>query len=199
MRSNRVWMAGVFALSFAAAVAADQPAPSMAPASPMMKGMVGENLVSVTAKVNSVDYENRLLTITGPDGYTDVLEVDEAVKNFKQIKAGDQIVAKYYESLAYEVFKAGEAPGGIQVTQGADAAKPGKKPAAVGARTVTVTTTITAIDPSKPSVTLKGPAGNSQTVKVKDPKKLEGVKVGDQVQITYTEALAVSVEKAPKK
>jgi Cu/Ag efflux protein CusF len=29
--------------------------------------------------------------------------------------------------------------------------------------------------------------------KVADKKNLEGVKVGDQVQITYTQALAVSV------
>jgi len=31
---------------------------------------------------------------------------------------------------------------------------------------------------------------------VKDPKKLENVQVGDQVVITYTEALAISLEKA---
>jgi hypothetical protein len=36
-------------------------------------------------------------------------------------------------------------------------------------------------------------------VKVQDPKNLENVKVGDQVAITYTEALAISVEKAKKK
>jgi Cu/Ag efflux protein CusF len=48
-------------------------------------------------------------------------------------------------------------------------------------------------------VTLTGPEGNSVTIKVKDPKKLNGVKVGDDVEITYTQALAISVEKAPAK
>jgi hypothetical protein len=48
-------------------------------------------------------------------------------------------------------------------------------------------------------VTLKGPEGKSVIVQVKDPKKLENVKVGDQVSITYTQALAISVQKAPKK
>jgi len=33
---------------------------------------------------------------------------------------------------------------------------------------------------------------------VKDPKKIEGLKVGDKVQVTYTQALAISVEAAPK-
>jgi Cu/Ag efflux protein CusF len=30
--------------------------------------------------------------------------------------------------------------------------------------------------------------------KVENPKNLEGVKVGDKVQITYTQALAISVK-----
>jgi hypothetical protein len=33
---------------------------------------------------------------------------------------------------------------------------------------------------------------------VKDPKKLVGVKVGDVVDITYTEAMAVTVTEAKK-
>jgi hypothetical protein len=48
-------------------------------------------------------------------------------------------------------------------------------------------------------VTLKGPEGKTQEIKVKDPKNLENVKVGDQVAFTYTEALAVSVEPTKKK
>ncbi|MCK7506097.1 MAG: hypothetical protein MZV70_19805 [Desulfobacterales bacterium] len=45
-------------------------------------------------------------------------------------------------------------------------------------------------------MTLKGPEGNKETIKVKDPKNLKKVKVGDNVVISYTEALAISVEKA---
>ena len=42
---------------------------------------------------------------------------------------------------------------------------------------------------------ITGPQGNSRTVKVKDPSKLKGVSVGDTVEITYTEALALKIEK----
>ena len=45
-------------------------------------------------------------------------------------------------------------------------------------------------------LTLKGPEGNVVRVKVMDPKNLEKVKVGDKLFITYTEALAISVERA---
>jgi len=59
--------------------------------------------------------------------------------------------------------------------------------------------TYTKIDDKKPSVTLKGPEGNSLTLAVADKKNLEGIKVGDQVDLTYTDSLAVAVEKAKKK
>ena len=62
-----------------------------------------------------------------------------------------------------------------------------------------MTVTITAIDEKVPTVTFKGPKGNTRTIKVKDPAKLKGVKVGDQVELTYTQAIALSVEKAPAK
>jgi hypothetical protein len=57
---------------------------------------------------------------------------------------------------------------------------------------------ITAIDPKVPSVTIKGPHGGTETVKVMHPEKLQGVSVGDTIDITYTEAVGVKVEEAGK-
>jgi Cu/Ag efflux protein CusF len=62
-----------------------------------------------------------------------------------------------------------------------------------------VTGTITAVDRKAQKVTIKGPQGNQETVKVKNPKNLEGVKAGDMVEITYAQALAVSLDKQPAK
>ena len=75
-------------------------------------------------------------------------------------------------------------------------AKPGEKPAGVAINTITVTATIDKIDKKAQTVTLKGPEGNKETIKVKDPNNLKKVKVGDNVVISYTEALAIAVEKA---
>jgi hypothetical protein len=55
---------------------------------------------------------------------------------------------------------------------------------------------ITAIDAGKQTVTIKGPGGNTLTVKARDPKNLAKVKVGDTLVVTYTEALAVAVRPA---
>jgi Cu/Ag efflux protein CusF len=64
---------------------------------------------------------------------------------------------------------------------------------------VTVTATIEDISPKKTYVTLKGPEGKTMDVKVRDPKNLEGVKVGDKVVITYTQAFAIALDKPKTK
>ena len=82
---------------------------------------------------------------------------------------------------------------------GAAAAPIGEKPAGVVAAQTTVTVKVAAIDAKVPSVTFTLPSGDKRTVKVKDPAKLQGVKVGDTIDITYTEALALKVQPKPKK
>ena len=77
--------------------------------------------------------------------------------------------------------------------------KPGETPAGAVGQEVTVTATITAIDKKAETVTIKGPKGNTETVKAQDPKNLDRVKVGDMVEITYAQALAVSLDKPAKK
>jgi hypothetical protein len=59
--------------------------------------------------------------------------------------------------------------------------------------------TITAIDKGASEATLLGPDGVATVVKVRDPRKLDSVEVGDVVDLTYTEALAVAVEKSGKR
>ena len=48
------------------------------------------------------------------------------------------------------------------------------------------------------TVTIKGPEGRTETIAVKDPKNLDGVKVGDLVDVTYAQALAVALDKPAK-
>jgi hypothetical protein len=63
----------------------------------------------------------------------------------------------------------------------------------------TITVKIPAIDPKAPSVTFTGSEGETRTIKVKDPARLQGVEVGDTVELSYTEAIALKVTKAAKK
>jgi hypothetical protein len=118
--------------------------------------------------------------------------------NLPQVKVGDLVTVKFYESLAVEVIKPGTVSAAGEKTA-IVRAKPGEMPAGMAARQTTVTATVTAIDKKKGTLTLKGPDGNKVVAKAEDPKNLDKVKVGDELLITYTEALAISVEKAKKK
>jgi hypothetical protein len=160
------------------------------------KGEAVVGTTTVTATVTKIDQKTRAVTIKTEDGREYSFVAGDAVKNLAQVKAGDKVTATYTEALAYEVKKGG-APGASTAVAGG-AAGAGMKPAGVIGQQTTVTVVITAIDAKVPSVTFKGPAGNTQTVKVRYPEKLKGVSVGDTVDVTYTEALAISVEKAPK-
>lgn len=154
---------------------------------------------SVTATVTKIDYTTRAVTLRTQDGKEHTIVADTAVRNLAQVKPGDVVTATYAEALAYEVLKKGAKAPGVEQVVGGGRAEPGKKPAGAIGQQTTVTVTISAIDRSVPSVTFTGPAGNSRTIKVRHPEKLEGVSVGDMVDITYTEALAITVDPAPKK
>jgi len=96
---------------------------------------------------------------------------------------------------AYEVKKAGEGNPGVRSSTDVTRAAPGEKPSGAVTDTVTVRFTITGIDKAASEASLRDPNGKVTVVKVKDPAKLDLVQVGDIVDVTYTEALAVAVEK----
>src|ERR1700748_2969794 len=149
------------------------------------KGQAVVSSETVTATVVKVDQKTREVTIKTKDGKEHSCIAGDNVKNLAQVKKGDIITAVYTEAIAYEVKKHGTT--GVQTTTATAAAKPGEKPAGAVAQQTTVTVTITAIDTKAPTVTFMGPRGNKETVKVRDPKNLVGVKVGDMVDITYSE------------
>ncbi|HEU5295243.1 MAG TPA: hypothetical protein VFU71_10665, partial [Burkholderiaceae bacterium] len=105
---------------------------------------------------------------------------------------------RYLEALSLTLKKGGKDLRGS--TEAADAARApaGERPGAVAARQVEVTADVTAVDAKTQTVTLKGPK-RTVDLKVPDPGQFKLIKVGDQVQAVYTEALALGVEPAAKK
>jgi Cu/Ag efflux protein CusF len=173
------------------------PAAAAAPAAPV-SGTVGENVVTATAVVKTLDQKTRMVTLQRTDGSLIKFRAGDEVRNLPQVEVGDEVKVTFYEALAYEVRKPGEGVPGASVAEQAARAELGQKPGGMAARVTTVTATITAIDKAATTVTLRGPDGESTTVKARDPQKLDRVSVGDLVDITYTEAIGIAVE-TPKK
>jgi hypothetical protein len=154
--------------------------------------------VEISAQVVAIDKATRTVTLKGPKGNTMDLAASDDVKNFDQIKVGDFVFARYAEALTLELKKTKVKAGEPTVQEGAAKAKPGERPAVAGARQVTAIATVTAVDPKNSTITLKGPKGKVYELPVQNPDHFKVVKKGDQVEVTYTEALALSVEPAPK-
>ena len=154
--------------------------------------------VEVSATIMAIDKQTRMITLKGSKGSVEFVAGDE-VKNFDQLKVGQVVVARYLESLTLELKKSVVGHGGAAVQEQVVRAKPGEQPAGAAARQVTAIVDVTAVDQAKSTITIKGPTGNIRTLKVQNPEQFKVVKVGDHLEVTYTEALGITVEPAPAK
>ncbi len=155
------------------------------------------NVQYLTATVEKIDQATRMVTLKGPEGNTVTFRVGEEARNLDKVKAGDTVDVQYYEAVAWQVMKPGTAPEGMSSTTVAERAKKGEMPKGAMGTQTTIVAEVASIDKDGKHVTLKGPKGNTETVAVRNPENLKNVKVGDQVQITYTEAMAISVTPSP--
>jgi len=69
----------------------------------------------------------------GPRGNVVELKVGPNVKNFKQIKVGDRVTTKYFESTAFDARKPDERPIAEEASA-VDVAAPGEKAGGAGKR-----------------------------------------------------------------
>jgi len=200
--------ATILAVSFAAVSfaadkkpAADAKKPAVEAKQPAaIKNVKKENTTYITATVEAVDLQSRIVTVKRPNGNLVDIKAGDQVRNLDQVKVGDSVNITYYESIAAKVYKPGEMPQGSTATVSAERlSKPGEKPAGIIGAQETVTATIESISTKKSTVTLKMANGKYKVVKIEDKRNLEGVKVGDEVMITVTETLAISVTPAAKK
>ena len=197
-RTGIALLAGLFVFSIAAGGCATAPAGKSAGTGEPPSWQTS-SVVEETATVMAVNQSTRMVTLKGPEGNSITFKASDEVRNLAQVQVGDEVRFAYYESLGVRVLKTGEAFPAAGESSAMSRAKAGEKPAGVVGTETTVNATITAIDMQAKTATLKGEDGKSVTVTPLRPEKLNEVKVGDRLVITYTEAVAVKVEKAEKK
>ena len=154
---------------------------------------VSSQMRTETGVVEAIDAATRAVTFKKADGTFVTTVAGPDVKRFAELKVGDKVTARYYENVVIRVKMPGEPDtiSGTRGTTGSDQVLPG----GTKAKQVTITATITAIDPAAPSITFTGPNGWKYTSKVQDTEALAKVKVGDKVDIVWTEAMLVSLER----
>ena len=201
MKINKVSLllaVGIFAVPLAAFA---QIAPQVAVVTSQAPGKIGEaDAVQVQGKVKAINKKTREVTLVGPQGNQLVLPAGEEVKNFEQIRIGDLVTLTYVQALVVELKKVENS--GIRErveSENRVAAKPGEKPAGMIEKTIRVVANVVAVNPKAQTVTLRG-AKRTVELAVKDPAMLKDVKVGNQVEATYIEAvvLVVTADKKTK-
>ncbi len=176
-----ILIAGVFILSLGETALAQKP------------GIKQEEAIKATATVEAIDLSKRIVTLRNADGYVFALHVGEEARNLDRVNVGDKVTATYYESVALQVRKPGKEIN--LASQTIERAKPGESPGGVLVNHIIVTAIIEQITSKKDYVTLKGPEGGIIILRVQDPANLKNVDIGDQVEVTYTQAVAIAVEK----
>ena len=76
--------------------------------------------------------------------------------------------------------------------------KKGEKPGAAIEKTVLIIANVVAVNPKAQTVTLRGPKRTVELA-VNDPAQFKEIKVGDQVEAKYVEAIAIEVTAAKGK
>jgi Cu/Ag efflux protein CusF len=158
-------------------------------------------LATVTAKVQAIDQTTREVTLKGPLGNVVTFTVDKRVARLNEVKVGDDVTVDYYVSVAAEVRPPTDAEKATPVTVMKETAKApaGTEPAAGVLHITKAVVTVEGLDRPTKCVTVMGPKGNMATIEVADVASLSKLRIGDTVVITYTEALAVSLQKRPAK
>lgn len=145
------------------------------------------------ATVVAVDTTNRAVTIAVPDGRQKVIGCGPEVANFDQIRVGDRVNAVITSELALAL--AGTDIPNLDARGAAAVLAPkGAKPGGAIAKTQEYTATIKDINRNRREVTLQLPDETTRTFPVRPDIDLSQRKVGQQVAVRVSVAVAISVE-----
>ena len=147
------------------------------------------------AIVESVNKETREIKVVDANGKIHEFVAGEMVANFDQIEPRDRIVTEYLESVAVFVVPEGTPEMGDMGL--VEVAPLGEKPGMAMADTYMVAAKVDAVDTEARVVTLRGKDGFQTAIRVADDIELANLKVGDEVRMRVTEAVAISVVEAP--
>lgn len=147
----------------------------------------------VLAEVSAIDTAKRSFTLTDAQGRSRTLQAPPQMRNFEQLKVGDQVRAMIGLERIVHLREPGETSedgaAGILAT-----APEGGKPALLMAETLELTAVIKAMDSTQRTATLQFADGSQRTVKVRPDVEMKPEYLGRELVLRMTSAVAVSVE-----
>jgi hypothetical protein len=154
--------------------------------------------VRVSAVIAAIDLENRELTLETPLGDFVTVTADAAIQRLDEFQVGDAIVATYMTSLAGEVREPteeeleepwleldGEMIAGMDMP-----------PGIAGARVIRAVCTIEGMNRVTGTAMIRDPRGKFHVIGDIPPEKFEGRMLGETIVMVYSEAIALTLERA---
>lgn len=183
--------------------ASTAPGASVAPANSIavIGPAVTVQVVSAAGTVTSIDRINRLVAMKGHDGRMVSLLVGPNIRNFENLKVGDEVTVRFTEAYALAIAK-GEKDdeskiGELRTKVEAESAKqaaPGGKPGLATMEQTTMVANVFEIDRERGILTLRGTDGVPVDIKVPDRQALSQINPNDQVVIGYRRGSVVAIE-----
>jgi len=153
--------------------------------------------MTVTALVEAIDHETRVVTVLKPDGESITFTASDEVRNLAQVNVGDYLVAEYVETVSIEVM----ANDGMQAEAAAVSAmartEKGEMPGVAAMDAMIVTSTVEEINLETNTFKLKEADGSINEYMARNPENLKRAAVGDLVVTTVTASVAIVVEEKP--
>lgn len=151
----------------------------------------------VSAVVEAIDHETRVVTVRKPDGEAITFTASEEARNLDQVSVGDVLVAEYVESVTIDVIANDGMEADAAEASAMARTKEGEMPGVAAMDSLVIISTVEEINVEKNTFKLKGPDGVVEEFVARNPQNLKRAMVGDLVVMTVTEAVAITVEKAP--
>ena len=183
--------------AFAAALAAFAIAGCESTGGPPQPASVEES-VEATATVEQLDLLKRTVVLKTEDGRLLTILAGPEVRNLAQLDIGDTVKAIYIQGVAARMAAPGQT-GETDVAAGMVRAAEGDKPGVAVGEAVRTVVTIVSYDSRSKLVTFTGADGLVRSVVVAKPEMQEfarGLKPGDEVEVTFTEAFAICIVEA---
>ena len=157
-------------------------------------------VAAIEAEIVAIDLETKEVTLVGPQGQHVTIVAQEKVVKISDLQVGDRVAAEYLASLHGEVREptADELANPWVVLEGGVIDQNPAHPGVGAARQVRAVCSIEAFDAEAGFVMIKDSRGKMHTIGGIPAAKFEGVSLGEDMVVVYTEALAIAMQKIPQ-
>jgi len=155
--------------------------------------------MTVTAVIEAINHETRVVTVRKPDGEAITFTASDEARNLDQVDVGDTLIAEYEETVSVVVMENDGMAADAAEASAISRAEEGGMPGVAAMDATVVTATVEEINLEKNTFKLKGPDGKVSEYVARNPNNLKLAAVGDLVVISVTKAVAITVESQPAK